>query len=41
LHPLRDEPIALILFPSTFISAAPSAELKILHQVMGSDQSRY
>ncbi|KAG1756158.1 hypothetical protein EDD22DRAFT_957328 [Suillus occidentalis] len=30
LHPLRDEPIAHFLIPSTFISAAPSAELKIL-----------
>jgi hypothetical protein len=30
--PLRDEPITLLLFPSTFISAAPSAKLKILHQ---------
>jgi hypothetical protein len=30
--PLRDEPIAHFLFLSTFISAAPLAELKILHR---------
>jgi hypothetical protein len=39
LHPLRDEPIALLLIPSTFISAAPSAELKILHRVIELCQS--